>query len=66
MGSGRFSRFRLLLKNTFALDGASKRFVWMVAEAVLGVLRILRGELLLRPAAIHVAMRMTPIPNPSR
>ena len=37
IGSGRFSRFRLFLKNTFALDGVSKRFVRMVAEAILGV-----------------------------
>jgi hypothetical protein len=50
MGPGRFSGFRLLLKNTFALDGVSKRFVWMVAGSVLCVVRVLRGELLLRPA----------------
>jgi hypothetical protein len=35
IGSGRFSCFRLFLKNTFALDAVSKRFVWMVAEAAL-------------------------------
>jgi len=35
-------------------------------EAVLGILRVLRGELLLRPAAIYVPVRMTPIANPSR
>jgi len=50
IGSGRFSRFRLFLKNTFALDGVSKRFVRMVAEAILGV----ETALLSRIAAARV------------
>jgi len=50
IGSGCFSRFRLFLKNTFALDGVSKRFVRMVAEAILGV----ETALLSRIGAVRV------------
>jgi len=35
MGSGRSSRFRLLLKTPCILDVVSKKFAWMNAEAIL-------------------------------
>jgi len=36
MGSGRFSRFQLLLKTPSIQDVVSKKFAWMNAEAALG------------------------------
>jgi len=58
--SGRFSRFRLLLKTPWRLDIVSEQSDWVAAEAVFGVLCVLCGENA-ATAGRHVRRRAAPI-----